>query len=125
MATTDNPETATLKSKRAAAKTTPSTLPPNADVPPEVGQGEPARRFPVLGDPREPLVLGGSGMTLGGDHGEKYVRAQVAGIEQITPKGCKTPVSRQRWAIGQWVLRSVYEAYIAEREGENAKPAAS
>lgn len=116
MATTTDPETATLKAKRAAAKTPQPTLPPDADVPPAVGQNEPARRFPLLGDPREPLVLGASGMTLGGDHGDKYVRAEVAGYEQIVPRGCTTPVTRKRWAQGQWVLRTVYERYVADQQ---------
>ena len=114
-----------LKNRRTAAKAAPrpgaETLPPDAEVPPEVGVGEPARRFPLLHDPREPLVLGQSGMTLGGDHGGKYVRAEVDGSEQILPRGCTTPIVRSRWRVGQMVLRSAYEAYV-ETLPANAKP---
>ena len=110
-------DTAALKSRRTAAKTTATTagLPPNANVPPEIGKDEPARRYPTLGDPREPaLVLGQSGMTNGGDRGGQYVRAAVDGVEYLYPAGCKQPSTRQRWKAGQWVLREVYEKYVAD-----------
>lgn len=114
-----------LKNRRAAAKAAPKSgveqLPPNADVPPEVGANEPARRFPFLRDPREPVVLGQSGMTLGGDHGGKYVKAEVDADELLYPNGCKTPVSRSRWRKGQMVLRTAYEAHMAEL-AEQARP---
>lgn len=109
---------ATLKSRRAAAKAAPKPgaepVPPNADAPPEVGADEPARRYPLLRDPREPIVLGQSGMTLGGDHGGKYVEAQEDAFEALYPNGCKTPVFRSRWRKGQMVLRASYEEHMAK-----------
>lgn len=123
-----------LKNRRATAKTKVPTDPPNADVPPEIGVGEPARRYPLLRDPSEPHVLGASGMTLGGDHGGKYVFAEVDGVEHILPRGCTTPITRFRWHKGQRVLRAVYEAYIedlaakteaAEKEAAEKEKAAS
>lgn len=119
--------TNTLKTRRAAAKAAPKPdaepVPVDVDVPPEIGVGEPARRYPLLGDPREPLVLGQSGMTLGGDHGGKYVCAEVDGWERILPKGCTTPIVRSRWRVGQMVLRSVYEAHVAAlAEAEEPQP---
>lgn len=117
--------TSTLKGRRAAAKAAPKPgaepVPPDADVPPEIGVGEPARRYPLLRDPREPLVLGQSGMSMGGDHQGKYVIAEVDGSEQILPRGCTTPIVRSRWRVGQRVLRSVYEPYVAEL-AEKAAP---
>jgi hypothetical protein len=116
-----NVEAAAMKARRAAARAGSPGV-PDADVPPEMGVDQPARRFPLLADPREPkIVLGASGMASGADMNGRYVVAAEDAYESILPTGCTTPVSRLRWRKGQKVLKTVYEEHLASLAPE--KPA--
>lgn len=118
-----NTEAAALKARRAATKATSSDV-PDADTAPEIGVGEPTRRFPLLADPREPVtVLGASGMSSGADMNGRYVVAEKDAYENIYPQGCNTPVSRLRWRKGQKVLKKTYEEHLARQAEADDKPA--
>jgi hypothetical protein len=112
-----NPEATALKARRADErqnrKPDPDAepIPPAADRPVMVGE-DIARRFPLLGDPREPrAVAESSGALFGIEPGEGiggYVVAEEDAFDVITPPGCKTAVARLRWAKGHHVPREVY-----------------
>lgn len=119
-----NPEADALKARRVgtrqAAKA--AEAPPLADKPVVVGEPT-ARRYPTLGDPREPrMVAEASGAVFGVQPGEPingYVVSPVSVWETIVPPGCTTGTSRLRWAAGQHVPTEVYRKWEAEQERDS------
>lgn len=127
-----NPEADALKARRKAvtaqveAEKT-ADLPPLADRPVMVGE-EISRRFPLLGDPREPrAVFESSGALFGVESGQEvagYVIAPEAAYEVIIPAGCRTGTTRMRWAAGQHVPTEVYEAWREANPEVSTSPGA-
>jgi hypothetical protein len=120
-----NPEADPLKARRATARDQvkadrATVVPPLADKPVTVGRGEAERRFPLLGDPREPRVVAEAGGALfgvqPGERVEGYTIATEDVYETIIPPGCRTGTSRLRWAAGHHVPTEVYEAWRKSRE---------
>lgn len=116
-----NPEASTVKARRAAAREAgeavrAAEIPPLADRPVMVGE-DVARRFPTLGDPREPRMVAEAGGSLfglnAGDTINGYVIAPEDAAEILYPRGCTTPTSRLLWAKGQHVPTEVYEKWVA------------
>ena len=131
-----NPEAETLKARRSGARQAADAakaaeIPPMADKPVVVGE-QVARRYPTLGDPREPRMVaeaGGSLFGLGPDEViDGYVIAPEDVCEIITPPGCTTATSRLRWAKGQHVPAEVHRQWEAEQQAAQTpapEPAAS
>lgn len=112
-----NTEAATLRAKRATAAVKAPAGPALADAPVVVGE-DASRRFPLLGDPREPRsVAQASGARFeAGPPAVGFTTAECDVYETITPAGCTTSVSRMRWTEGQHVPDEVYAAWKAERQ---------
>lgn len=131
-----NTEAAALRARRKATTTKPDA---KAPAPVTVGADEPARQYPLLGDPREPRVQVGTvsdgnqfsrphplatqrdvieatGWAMDRADSDDFVVAECDVYETILPKGCTTPTSRLRWAKGQHVPVEVYRAWEAERD---------
>lgn len=124
-----NPEVNPIKARRATvqaqtAAEVAAQPPPLADRPVMVGE-DVARRFPLLGDPREPrMVAESSGALFGVQPGEEiagYVIAPTDAYETIIPPGCKTGTSRLRWAAGHHVPVDVYREWQANQTADAVK----
>lgn len=124
-----NPEVNPLKDRRktaqaAVTESARTDVPPLADRPVLVGE-DISRRFPLLGDPREPRMVAESGGALFGvQPGEEidgYVIAPTDAYETIVPPGCKTGTSRLRWAAGHHVPTEVYREWQANQTSDAVK----
>lgn len=121
-----NPEVTPLKDRRKTvqAATTAAGTPPLADHAVVVGE-KAVRRFPLLGDPREPRMVAESGGALFGvQPGQEiagYVIATADAYEVIIPPGCRTGTSRMRWAAGHHVPTEVYREWEAAQVPDAAK----
>jgi hypothetical protein len=114
-----NAEAAAVRAKRAttAAAVKAPAGPALADAPVVVGE-DVSRRFPLLGDPREPrAVAQASGARFeAGPPAVGFTTAECDVYETITPAGCTTSVSRMRWTKGQHVPDEVYAVWKAGQE---------
>jgi hypothetical protein len=113
-----NTEAAALRTKRATTAAVKAPAGPElADAPVVVGE-QASRRFPLLGDPREPrAVAQASGARFeAGPPAVGFTVAECDVYETITPAGCTTSVSRMRWAKGQHVPDEVYAAWQAKQQ---------
>jgi hypothetical protein len=73
------------------------------------------RVMPVLFDPAEiPIVVSSSGMIPSAVLNDRYVRAEVAFSEVMTPAGCTSQIAVSRWHAGDWVRKDVYAAWANE-----------
>lgn len=127
----ENTEANQLKGRRAAATKTEAGKSEEGNVtgqstPVAVGADEPARNYFMLGDPREPRqVLEASGGMYGEVAGDDFVIAPEDAFEELLPPGCKTAVTRLRWAKGQHVPIEVYRAHQAAQGKAEPEAAAS
>lgn len=127
-AESDTGDTASLKNRRRAAggrkrsmlapaKVPPAddadTAPPLPDAHPDMANALQRRQMTVL-HPRErnqPTVAEAGGYvppSLLRD----YVVSEFNASEQLTPPGCRTPITRNLWSRGQHVRRDVYQTYL-------------
>lgn len=132
----DANDAATLKGRRRASSTrkrsvlSPATPPVDDEQPPPLPESHPtmaaalSRRAMTLGHPadkRQPAVAETSGYVPPSALRD-YVVAEFDAAEQLTPPGCRTPITRSLWAKGQHVRRDVYQTYLDQHPEAALRP---
>lgn len=119
-------DTASLKSRRRATTKKRSVLssaaplgeeqpPPLPDRHENMGAALTRRSMTLLhpSEKHQPFVAETGGY-VPSSRMKDYVVAEFDASEQLTPPGCRTPITRTLWSVGQHVRRDVYATYLDE-----------